>query len=86
MNIGDGPIDPNLSEMMNDVALTLDKFFNGNQKPKTNGFILMVFPFDTHEGRCNYISNGSREDIIVLLKEQLAYFSGQAEIKNDSKH
>ena len=41
----------------------------------------MVFPFEGFEGRANYISNASRKDIIVLLKEQLARFQGQPDIK-----
>ena len=41
------------------------------------------FPVSMRPGRlsrCNYISNASREDVIVLLKEQLARFEGQAEV------
>jgi hypothetical protein len=41
----------------------------------------MVFPFDSFDGRANYISNARREDVIVLLKEQLARFEGQPEMK-----
>jgi hypothetical protein len=44
----------------------------------------MVFPFSADADgahRCNYISNASREDVVVLLKEQLARFEGQPEIE-----
>jgi hypothetical protein len=41
----------------------------------------MVFPFADFDGRANYISNAKREDIVVLLKEQLARFQGQPEMK-----
>jgi hypothetical protein len=34
----------------------------------------MVFPFDDKSGRCNYISNAERPDVVRLLKEQLRHF------------
>jgi hypothetical protein len=71
---------------MNGLAKGLDHALNGTPLPgivgvrqPRNGFILMVFPFEGHEGRCNYISNAQRADIVTLLKEQLARFEGQAE-------
>lgn len=79
--IGDKPIDPDLVALMNGVAKGIDDVLNGaTPGPKHNGFILMVFPFEGHEGRCNYISNACREDVVVLLKEQLARFQGQPEV------
>jgi hypothetical protein len=79
--IGDAPIDPQYAETMNALALGIDKILNGKVGNKTNGFVLLVFPFEGHEGRCNYISNAERKDIVVLLKEQLARFEGQPELK-----
>jgi len=84
--IGDAPIEPQFEAMMNALAKTIDtidEFFNGKgeDKKRETGFVLMVFPTDHHEGRCNYISNVDRNDVRVLLKEQLAYFEGQAEVK-----
>ena len=70
--IGDAPIDPKLHAVMNALAVQLDQILNPNAPLKTNGFILLVFPFDGHEGRANYISNGKKEDILILLKEQVA--------------
>jgi hypothetical protein len=65
---------------MQDVAASLDRFFNGDVRPRQTGFVLLVFPFGHHDGqRCNYISNGSREDIVVMLKEMVARFEGQPE-------
>ena len=68
---------------MNALAKTLDEYFNGSAKGKdrATGFVLMVFPFNDFDGRTNYISNANRDDIVVLLKEQLARFEGQAEAK-----
>jgi hypothetical protein len=41
----------------------------------------MVFPFGDVTGRCNYMSNGAdRKDIVVLMREMIARFSGQPEI------
>ena len=80
--IGDAPIDPKLIEMMNSLARGLDEILNGGAKGKArkNGFILMVFPFDGHEGRCNYISNAERADVVTLLREQLRRFEGAPDV------
>jgi hypothetical protein len=68
---------------MTAVAQALDKAFNGQVggPGRETGFVLMVFPFGSRDGRCNYISNGAdRRDIIVLMKEMIARFEGQAEM------
>lgn len=70
--LGDGPIQPEYQAKMKAVAQAVGEFFG----PDT-GFILMVFPVDDHGGRCNYMSNARREDVVTLLKEQLARFEGQ---------
>lgn len=80
--LGDAPIQKELRDLMNALASGLDDVLNGDVRPKRVGFVLMAFPFgDNFDGRCNYISNAERADIIVLLKEQLARFDGQAESK-----
>ena len=81
--LGDAPIEPVYRERMNAVARVLDKAFNGDAKGKDrkNGFVLLVFPFDGHEGRCNYISNGAdRRDIVTFFKEQIKRFEGQPDM------
>lgn len=70
--IGDGPVEPKFEAKMRAVAQAISEFLGPD-----NGFILMMFPLNDHGGRCNYMSNARREDIIVLLKEQLARFEGQ---------
>lgn len=41
--------------------------------------VLVIAPFDAPRGaRTNYIGNGQREDIKVLLKELLARWEGRA--------
>ena len=82
--LGDAPIEPRLRGVMNALGQGVDDILNGKDTPRgqrQNGFILLVFPFNDHEGRCNYISNASRDDVVVLLKEQLARFQGQPEVK-----
>ena len=77
--IGDAPIQEDLRVMMNAVAAGLDDVFNGKDmgKDRTIGFILLTFPYGS-TGRCNYISNGARrDDVILLLEEQLAAFKAQ---------
>jgi hypothetical protein len=78
--LGDAPIQTDLREIMNGIARGLDDVLNGDIRPKKNGFILLVFPFENHDSRCNYISNANRADVVVLLKEQLARFEGQPEV------
>jgi hypothetical protein len=82
-SLGDGPIQDEMYEIMNGLAHGLDEIFNGKDaKPqdKTVGWVLMVFPFEGNEGRCNYIANARREDIVVLMKHQIARFEGQPDI------
>lgn len=80
--LGDAPIQPEFLELMNKLAGVLDVAFNGELrgKDRKNGFILLVFPFEGHGGRCNYISNADRRDVTTLLKEQIRRFEGQPEI------
>ena len=81
--LGDAPIEHQYREQMQRIATALDGALNGTAtgKDKKTGFVLLVFPFDDFDGRCNYISNGARrEDVVVLMKEQIARFEGQPEL------
>lgn len=85
--LGDGPIEGRFRETMEATAKGLDKIFNGDTRgtDRKVGFVLLVFPFGEREGRCNYISNGAnRRDIVVMMKEQIARFEGQPEIKGNA--
>jgi len=53
------------------VAAGLDQIFNGDHKPPINGFALFVFPFNDQPTDVNYVSNATRESMIVALKEWL---------------
>ena len=87
--LGDGPIEDAYRDEMAAIGDFLDEQLNGPALPglpsgkrkRQTGFVLLVFPFDSHEGRCNYISNADRRDIVVLLKEQLRRFEGQPDVK-----
>lgn len=64
---------------MNAIASSLDSVFNG-KGPKKVGFVVLVMPFGGPDGaRTNYISNASRADVLVMLKEVVARFEGQPE-------
>ena len=86
--LGDAPIEEQYREQLNKLARLIDGYFNGVTLPnlpsakKNTGFILLVFPFDEvqGEGRCNYISNANRDDVVIMLKEQIKRFEGQPEI------
>jgi hypothetical protein len=85
--LGDAPIDEKYRALMNQVAVTLDKVFNGEVKGKDRkvGFVLLVFPMETSDGRCNFISNGAdRQDIVALFKEMIARFEGQPEMSGNA--
>ena len=82
--LGDALIQPEYREQMVGVARALDEAFNGEARgdDRKVGFVLLVFPFGSGEGRCNYISNGaSRRDIVTMMKEQIARFEGQPEME-----
>ena len=82
--IGDGPIEEAYRDKMKALAHALDEIFNGDLKgdDRKTGFVLLVFPFEGQEGgRCNYISNGARADVVTLMKEQIKRFEGQPEVK-----
>jgi hypothetical protein len=79
--LGDLPIEPQYRERMNQLAYLLDEYFNGPDKGKDRqvGFCLMVFNFGD-AGRCNYISNADRADVVTLLHEQLRRFEGAPDV------
>jgi len=79
--LGDGPIEDKYRERMNALAEALDHILNDDEhgKDRTTGFVLLVFAFGDDSGRCNYISNSDRADIVTMMKEQIKRFEGQAE-------
>jgi len=79
--LGDAPIEMEYRARMEAIARAIDEFLNGPPpRKKTVGFCLMVFAFGEGPGRANYMSNANREDVVTLLKEQLARFEGQPEM------
>ena len=71
--------------LMKSLAEGLDEILNGKRrgKDKINGFVLLTFPFGAAaSARCNYVSNGAdRKEIVILMKEMIARFEGQPEVK-----
>jgi hypothetical protein len=88
--LGDAPIEAEYHQKMVAIADVLNELFNGDAKgaARETGFVLMVFPFDgpgKGDGRCNYISNGAnRADVVTLMKEMIARFEGQPEMKGSA--
>lgn len=86
--LGDAPIEQEYKDKMNMLARDLDRVFNGDKRGQDRalGFVLMVFPFgESSSGRCNYISNGAnRQDVVTLMKEMIARFEGQPEMKGNA--
>lgn len=82
--LGDAPIQAEYRAQMEAVVRGLDEIFNGDARgdDRQTGFVLLVFPFGSTDGRCNFISNGAaREDIVCLFKEMIARFEGQPEMR-----
>lgn len=81
--LGDGPVEESLHDKMVATTKALDEMFNGKQgNDRTTGFVLMVFPFGDHSGRCNYMSNGAdRRDVVTLMREMIARFEGRPEME-----
>lgn len=80
--LGDAPLQEEYRQQMIDIVKTLDEFLNGPAKgsDRKTGFLLMVFPFGSSDGRCNFVSNGAnREDVVCLMKEMIARFQGYPE-------
>lgn len=73
------PISAAYKQKMNRLAYILDSYCNKPDEPKKIAFVLLLTEFDNMQGRVNYISNGERADIVVMLKEVLARFEGQPE-------
>lgn len=61
---------------MNQFAQFADHYFNQGKEPKSVGFALLLFNFG-EPGRCNYISNCDRADMIKAMREFLARATGQ---------
>lgn len=77
---GDQDVEAAYREALIAAVDTLDTFFNGEARgpAKKVGFIVMAFPFNEGHGRCSYMSNGiDRDDVVALMKEQVARFEGR---------
>lgn len=78
--LGDAPIEDRYAIQMGAVASVIDEVFNGDLRgsARTTGFVLLVFPFGSKDGRCNYISNGAdRRDMVKMLREQADRFESE---------
>lgn len=81
--LGDAPIQDEYRAQMTAVMATLDEFMNGDAKGGNRevGIVVLMFPFGSQDGRCNFMSNGAdRKDLVVLFKEMVARFEGQPEV------
>jgi hypothetical protein len=79
--IGNAPIQPEYIEKMNNMAAMIDRYFNGKKTgmEREVGFVMMIFPFDDRSGRCNYVSNADKADVIRMMKYQIKKFRRQDE-------
>lgn len=85
--LGDAPIESQFRKLMNIITAELDRVFNGDARGKDRkvGFVLLVFPYGSGDGRCNYISNGAdRKNVVALMKEQVKRFEDLMSEKHDA--
>lgn len=80
------PLNIKLHDDMTALAQALDELLNaGKTVEGASGFVMLVFPFANLEKgdmRCNYISNvGDRKAIACVLRELIARFEGQPNVK-----
>lgn len=84
---GDEPIQKDYAESMKAIMTVLDDMMNGGLKGKDRkvGIVVLTFPFGDGDGRCNFMSNGvNRKDLVILMKEMIARFEGQPEMKGSA--
>lgn len=83
--LGDAPLEEEYRASLTAIVQGLDEILNGQigGPGRKTGFVIMLFPFgETGTGRCNYVSNGAdRRDVVTLMKEMIARFEGQPELK-----
>ena len=82
--LGDAPVQADYEEKMAAIMETLDEFMNGKAHgiDRKTGIVVLMFPFGSTDGLCNFMSNGAdRKDIVTLFKEMIARFEGQPESK-----
>ena len=84
--LGDAPIEEKYHAQMTAIMRTLDEFVNGDERPRKTGIVIMMFDYgDVEGGRTNYMSNGAdRRDIVTLMKEMIARFEGQPEMRGSA--
>lgn len=58
------PRDENTRDAMQRIGAAVDEHL-----PQGWGFVILAFPFGEDAGRLNYVSNGTREDVIKMMKE-----------------
>jgi hypothetical protein len=64
---------------MNKIGGLLDDWLQKSTNERW-GFVLLVFPFDTHEGRSDFVSNAQRDDVVTVLREQLRRLDGWPDV------
>lgn len=82
--LGDAPVEAKYVEQMTAIMQTLDQFMNGDARgdDRKVGIVLLTFEYGDKSGRCNFMSNGAdRKHLVTLMKEMIARFSGQPEMK-----
>jgi hypothetical protein len=62
----ENPRDENARANMQKIGHLVDE-----EIPTGWGFVVMAFPLGDQAGRLNYVSNGKREDVEVMLKRFL---------------
>jgi hypothetical protein len=73
-------ITPDEKKRMNNLAEHLDWIFNGLERPRKIGFVLLTYKLGENiegTGHVNYIGNSERQDVLLALKELIARWEGR---------
>jgi hypothetical protein len=72
------PDDFNLIELIKRLSKALDLTLNpmlSADKPRTRGYVLMVFPLNAKKGDVHFSANIAREHVMQLMKDQVEKFA-----------
>jgi hypothetical protein len=84
----DDKVEDKFAAQMRVIAEVVDEFVNKGAKGNDRKvcFVLLITEFAElnsadAQGRVSYMSNGARSDVITMMKEAIARFEGQPEMK-----
>ena len=73
--LGDGPVEVEAEDFLRNLGRAIDEILNPDRDSKEWGFVVIMSKFgEDNDRRSNYLSNVQRDDVVMLLREQLRMF------------